>query len=80
MIWGFNMTHQRKGNVSLRRLLLSAAAVFAAGSVATSAGATPASGFVGTQIMKGQFGNLKIKLTPAISISSSIRAVIPTSM
>jgi quercetin dioxygenase-like cupin family protein len=62
MIWGFNMTHQRKGNVSLRRLLLSAAAVFAAGSVATSAGATPASGFVGTQIMKGQFGNLKIKL------------------
>jgi len=56
MIWGFNMTHQRKGK------LVAAAAVLAIAFVARPAHATAASGFVGTQIMKGQFGNLKIKL------------------
>jgi quercetin dioxygenase-like cupin family protein len=44
------------------RRFLAAAAALAAGFVAGPAHGTAASGFVGTQVLKGQFGDLNVKL------------------
>jgi quercetin dioxygenase-like cupin family protein len=60
------MVHHRTSKfASYRRFLLVAAAAIAGGSVGTSAHATAASGFVGTQLLKGQFGDLKVKMQTA---------------
>jgi len=56
------MTHHRKIRLASRGQLIAAAAVVVAGTICAPAHATTASGFVGTQIMKGQFGDLKVKL------------------
>lgn len=42
-----------------------ASAAIAASSIGSPAHATPASGFVGTQLLKGQFGDLKVKMQTA---------------
>jgi quercetin dioxygenase-like cupin family protein len=56
------MIHPKRNLASGRRLAAATAAILAGILIVPSAQATPASGFVGTQIMKGQFGDLKVKL------------------
>lgn len=60
------MVHHRTSRfASCGRLLLMASAAIAASSIGSPAHATPASGFVGTQLLKGQFGDLKVKMQTA---------------
>jgi quercetin dioxygenase-like cupin family protein len=60
------MNHHHKSNFASRtRILLAAAAALAAGVIGSPAHATAASGFVGTQLLKGQFGDLDVKLKSA---------------
>ena len=57
------MTNHRISTVTAcRRLVTSAATVVLAALTITPAHATTASGFVGTQLLKGQFADLNVKL------------------
>lgn len=60
------MTYHRNGKDACRRLRVAVARIATVAALtaltAVPARATPASGFVGTQLAKGQFGDLDIKL------------------